>query len=117
MSNKILKQGWDIRLSLSQRWNNDWEDIQPEPQVFSERALFDHLGKIAIGGRDNPNIQSNRFYTTDAFTDYACQLVDLWTAWAQRTGVAFPERFNMYEHLRAAKRAEQTAPAAPQDAR
>ena len=32
------------------------------------------------------------------------RLVQLWTVWAEKNGVAFPERFNMYEYLRKKKK-------------
>ncbi len=32
------------------------------------------------------------------------ELIELWETWATQTGVAFPERFNMYEHLRSLKK-------------
>lgn len=38
------------------------------------------------------------------------QMIQMWTTWATKNGVAFPKRFNMYQFLNQKKQAERKQP-------
>jgi hypothetical protein len=44
----------------------DSEDVESEEQVLPKPTLFDHLAKVSIGRRDNPNIHFTSFLPPNA---------------------------------------------------
>src|SRR5436190_1232586 len=45
-------------LSLAQRGNDDRDDVEPVEQIFLELAVGDHLTDVAVGGRDDAQVDA-----------------------------------------------------------
>src|SRR5262249_26054191 len=53
-------QRGDVGAPVAQWWEADLADAEPVVQVFPELALRDRAGEIAVGGRDQPDIDFPR---------------------------------------------------------
>ena len=56
----------DIFFSLSQRRDDDRNDINPIIEVFTKTSLLDLLRQILIGGRDESHIDLDGFRPSDS---------------------------------------------------
>src|SRR5580700_7330433 len=64
---KITYQLWNVFLTFPQRWYPDRKYMQAVVQITSEFAGCNHLFEIAIGRRDEPNIDSSRVSAPESF--------------------------------------------------
>src|SRR6185369_13392231 len=62
---KMACEGRVIFFALTKRGNDDREDIQTEPEVFTETVFRNHALKVAVGGRDYPDINGDRLASSN----------------------------------------------------
>ena len=48
-----------VTLTLTERWELNWEHRQTVVEVFAESSLSDFLLEIAVGGCDHPNVDGS----------------------------------------------------------
>ena len=51
-----LDEGGDLLLPRPQRRKDDGNDVQAEVEILAERAHGDHLGEVAVRGRDHADV-------------------------------------------------------------
>ena len=56
----------DVLLAIPQRRQMDGEDVETIVQVLAERLLADRLEQVAVGGRDDADIDLDRLLAADA---------------------------------------------------
>ncbi len=56
---KLLGKQPDIPLALAQGWRLDQDDVEAIVEIFAKSSLGDALLEIAIGSRDDPDIDAN----------------------------------------------------------
>lgn len=66
-----LSQREDVIAALSQGWNRQFDDTQAEVQIGAEVTFFDGCFEVAVGRRDDADIDANGFAATDAFEHLA----------------------------------------------
>ena len=73
----MIDEGRDVVLAVAQRRHHDGIDIQAVIQILAELAGLHHLDHVAVGGRDQADIDLDGFPRTDridlAFLDGAQQ--------------------------------------------
>ena len=52
----MLDQIGNVVAPVAQRRHEDREDVEPIEQVLAELAVLDLLQKVAVGGRDQPDV-------------------------------------------------------------
>src|SRR5437867_855354 len=62
-----LRQEPNVRDSLAQRRDLNWDDGKPEKQVFSKLLLLDEILQISIRCSHHPRIDANGFKSADTF--------------------------------------------------
>src|SRR5262249_37565758 len=78
MGDEPLRQREDFGQALAQRWNDNQDAVETKEQVTPESSR-PHLGfEIAVGGRNEPDVDRTRLQTADApdllFFDHSQQL-------------------------------------------
>jgi hypothetical protein len=56
-TDEVFDQQWDVIAALPQRGHLHLDDIEPEVEVFTERARLDLCGEIAVRGCDDPGVE------------------------------------------------------------
>src|SRR5262245_47678963 len=64
---EVIREQKQIGLSFPQRRNENREDIQAIVKVLAELSIRDRLFEILVGGRDEPDIGTDRLGSADAF--------------------------------------------------
>ncbi len=63
---KVLRHRLDVFGPFSKRRHVKVDDLQPVQQVLAEMAGRHQVGKVAVGGRDHPNVDARlRLIRTD----------------------------------------------------
>ena len=60
-------QELDVRATVAQRRNRNWEDVKPVVEIFAKTAFGNFGGEIAICGGDDANIHFARLRTAYGF--------------------------------------------------
>ncbi len=60
LANQVLRQQWDVRWTVAERWYQDLDDAQPIVEVVTKTALVDGLDQVAVGGGDHPHVDLDR---------------------------------------------------------
>src|SRR6187401_1204464 len=63
---EMVDQLENVVAALAQRWNRQRYHLQPEEQVFAERAVTNGALQIVIRGRDDTHIGANDLVSADA---------------------------------------------------
>jgi len=63
----MTDQGGYILRNFPQRKSGDRENHQPVIKIVPEVFIFHHLGQIAVGSRNQPNVNSDSFRAAQPF--------------------------------------------------
>ena len=55
----MIHQHGDIIAAITQRWHIELHYVEPEKQVQTKRAMFNHLAQVTVGGGQNANIDGD----------------------------------------------------------
>src|SRR6185312_15465164 len=62
----VSGQGNDVLAALAERGEQDRDDLEAEIEVVSKAALGDQLFQAAVGGRDEADVDADRFVIADS---------------------------------------------------
>src|SRR5205823_2114086 len=59
------REQWNVARPFAQRRHLDWKNIEPIEQISAKLSRTDALFQIAVAGRDDPHVDSNRAAAAD----------------------------------------------------
>ena len=59
IGDEVLNEQRDVFSTLAQRRNENWNDVQPEVQIFAKATGADFCQQVLVGGGEHPNIDLN----------------------------------------------------------